>query len=352
MATVSTKSLSKRYGATVALDSVSIEFPEGGLYGLLGPSGSGKTTLLRCIAGFVEPDSGSVSIGGAPVEDVPVNKRNIGMMFQSYALFPHMGVFDNVAFGLSVRNIDRTEITTRVGDILELVQLTGLERRRPGQLSGGQQQRVALARALVTRPRVLLLDEPLAALDKQLRQDMQIELKRIQREIGITTIFVTHDQEEALTLSDHIAILSEGRIVQDGPPRAMYESPNSAFAATFLGAANIFKGRSADGVIACPGFPPIRTHMPLPANGQEIQIAVRPEKIAIHPATATIPEGQNAVDGTVRDAVFTGSSMTYRVTVADAVVTAFAQNSDAVTFSAGTEVKLIWSPDHTVVLKE
>ena len=210
MAGVTVSHVNKHFGAMKALDDISIDFADGEFFGLLGPSGSGKTTLLRVIAGFIFSDSGSVVIGGQPVERVPVEKREIGMVFQNYALFPNMSVADNVGFGLRVRELSAAEIARRVGEALDLVQLGDLGERRPHQLSGGQRQRVALARAIVTEPRVLLLDEPLSALDKALRVDMQIELKRIQREIGITTIFVTHDQEEALTLSDRIGILKDG----------------------------------------------------------------------------------------------------------------------------------------------
>ncbi|RVB63447.1 ABC transporter ATP-binding protein, partial [Mesorhizobium sp. M7A.F.Ca.CA.002.04.1.1] len=214
MAGVQVSDVSRSFGAHKALDNVSIDFADGGFYALLGPSGSGKTTLLRQIAGFDFPDSGRITIGGESVERVPVEKRRIGMVFQNYALFPNMSVADNVAFGLSVRGEAKAVIATEVQRALDLVQLGKLGGRRPHQLSGGQRQRVALARAIVTKPRVLLLDEPLGALDKALRVDMQIELKRIQREIGITTIFVTHDQEEALTMSDRIGILRDGRLVQ------------------------------------------------------------------------------------------------------------------------------------------
>jgi ABC-type Fe3+/spermidine/putrescine transport system ATPase subunit len=239
-----------------ALDEVSLNFPDGGFFGLLGPSGSGKTTLLRAIAGFVIPDRGHVLIGDQSVENVPVEAREIGMVFQNYALFPNMTVAENVAFGLEVRKVPASERTRRVAEALDLVQLGPLGARKPHQLSGGQRQRVAMARAIVTRPRVLLLDEPLSALDRALRVDMQIELKRIQREVGITTIFVTHDQEEALTLSDHIGILKDGRLIRHGPPRDVYDDPQDAFTARFLGEANLFTGtpeagglRLADGSV-------------------------------------------------------------------------------------------------------
>ena len=256
MADVRVENIVRSFGAHRALDDVSIAFPDGGFYALLGPSGSGKTTLLRMIAGFDFPDSGKIFIGGEGVERVPVEKRHIGMVFQSYALFPNMSVADNVAFGLSVRGQTKSDIAEAVQGALDLVQLGKLGQRRPHQLSGGQRQRVALARAIVIKPRVLLLDEPLGALDKALRVEMQIELKRIQREIGITTIFVTHDQEEALTMSDRIGILRDGRLVQEGPPEEIYDSPQSEFAATFLGDANILRGdRTDNGIRLTDGTP-------------------------------------------------------------------------------------------------
>ena len=256
MSEVRVEGLSKSYGPAQALADVTLTFPDGGFFGLLGPSGSGKTTLLRAIAGFVQPDRGRILIGDQPVERVAVEDRNIGMVFQNYALFPNMTVAENVAFGLEVRRIPASDRARRVAEVLDLVQLGPLGNRKPAELSGGQRQRVAMARAIVTRPRVLLLDEPLSALDRALRVEMQIELKRIQREVGITTIFVTHDQEEALTLSDQIGILKDGRLVRHGPPRAVYDDPQDAFTARFLGEANILTGtveaqglRLADGTL-------------------------------------------------------------------------------------------------------
>src|SRR5688572_7198504 len=275
----------KKYDAIVALGGVSIHFKEGELFGLLGPSGSGKTTLLRAIAGFVTLDEGSVLIDGQDISGVPVHLRNIGMMFQNYALFPHMSVADNVAFGLEVRSLPKSEVQERVKAALAMVRLTGLEQRRPKQLSGGQQQRVALARALVTRPKVLLLDEPLGALDKHLRQEMQIELRRIQRAVGITTIFVTHDQEEALTLSDRIAIFDSGRIIQEGAPMEVYERPRTRFAAGFLGEANFLHGKiesmsSGVATIALDTGDRAQCGVPNGEVGQSVTLALRPEKVS------------------------------------------------------------------------
>jgi spermidine/putrescine ABC transporter ATP-binding subunit len=341
----------KRYGTVAALDNVSLKFVDGEFFGLLGPSGSGKTTLLRSIAGFIELDSGQVLLDGEDIGPIPVHRRDIGMVFQNYALFPHMTVFDNVAFGLSVRKMPGAEIKQRVDEILSLVRLAGLQERKPRQLSGGQQQRVALARALVTRPKVLLLDEPLGALDKHLREEMQVELRRIQREVGITTIFVTHDQEEAMTLSDRIAIMNQGKIEQLGAPLEVYEHPINRFAAGFLGVANFLEGRVASvsggevridlklgGQAAAPaqGFRP----------GDAAVLAVRPEKISIEAGTAEL--GVNRLAGTVLSAIFSGSSTTYRIQVADQIIAVFQQNSAPRRFQADDTVTLHWSPEHNV----
>jgi spermidine/putrescine ABC transporter ATP-binding subunit len=341
----------KKYDAIVALGGVSIHFKEGELFGLLGPSGSGKTTLLRAIAGFVTLDEGSVLIDGQDISGVPVHLRNIGMMFQNYALFPHLSVADNVAFGLEVRSLPKAEVQERVRAALGMVRLTGLEQRRPKQLSGGQQQRVALARALVTRPKVLLLDEPLGALDKHLRQEMQIELRRIQRAVGITTIFVTHDQEEALTLSDRIAIFDSGRIVQEGAPMEVYERPRSKFAAGFLGEANFLHGtiESVSGgmaTIALDNGDRAQCAVPGGAVGQSVTLALRPEKISFDGAAG----GINRARGKVTDVVFSGNSTTYRVAVGERSMTLFRQNLSGNPLAPGAEVTLSWSADHLVAV--
>jgi spermidine/putrescine ABC transporter ATP-binding subunit len=351
MSTVAVTDAVKRYDAVAALDGVTLTFKEGEFFGLLGPSGSGKTTLLRAIAGFVTLDRGQVLIDGQDVGGVPVHARNIGMMFQNYALFPHMSVAENVAFGLEVRGCPRDEVAERVKAALAMVRLGGLEQRKPKQLSGGQQQRVALARALVTRPKVLLLDEPLGALDKHLRQEMQVELRRIQRQVGITTIFVTHDQEEALTLSDRIAIFDAGRIIQEGAPMAVYEHPVTRFAAGFLGEANFLQGRvtaiepgglarialEIGGEAAC--------RLAVGQAGQSVLLALRPEKITLD---ANRPGGSNAMRGKVLDVVFSGNSTTYRVTVGNQVMTLFRQNLVQETVVPGSEVTLSWLPEHLV----
>ena len=352
MSRVEVDRVSKHYGTVRALDEVSLTFADGEFFGLLGPSGSGKTTLLRAIAGFVEPDSGDIRFDERPVRDVAVHRREIGMVFQNYALFPHMSVFDNIAFGLSVRHLPAAEIKARVIEILGLVRLAGYEERRPRQLSGGQQQRVALARALVTKPRVLLLDEPLGALDTRLRQQMQVELRQIQREVGITTIFVTHDQEEALTLSDRIAIFNEGKVVQVGAPHAVYERPSSAFAASFLGDANFFAGRvsTAGGQIETDGGRRIATFDALPPTGARITVAVRPEKMLLEAGTAGERDTPNRWPGVVKQAVYSGSSISYRVDVGTEIVV-FAQNQSAQPLEPGTVVAVTWNPLHSVVVE-
>jgi spermidine/putrescine ABC transporter ATP-binding subunit len=345
----------KRYGQVAALDGVDLTFADGEFFGLLGPSGSGKTTLLRAIAGFIELDQGEIRIDSTDIARIPVHKRNIGMVFQNYALFPHMSVADNIAFGLDVRSVPVNEIRSRVAESLELVRLSGLEGRRPRQLSGGQQQRVALARALVTRPKVLLLDEPLSALDKHLRQEMQVELRRIQRQIGITTIFVTHDQEEALTLSDRVAIFNKGKVVQAGPPRAVYERPVNKFAAGFLGEANFLTGevtalRGGEAVAVLE----IGGEIVLPAQdlavGQHILVALRPEKIEIAPDSGAV--APNTLRGIVTAAVFSGSSLTYRVNVNDRTILVFEQNRSWAPLEEGSAVILQWPAADNVVVEQ
>jgi spermidine/putrescine ABC transporter ATP-binding subunit len=358
MSNIEINALTKRFGSIVALQDVSLSLGDGEFFGLLGPSGSGKTTLLRCIAGFMEPDSGRVVFDGINMRSVPAHRRNVGMVFQNYALFPHMSVSENIAFALSVRHRARKEIIEKVSAMLKLVQLTGYEARRPHQLSGGQQQRVALARALVSNPRILLLDEPLGALDKRLRQQMQTELKQIQQKVGITTIFVTHDQEEALTLCDRMAIFDRGQIVQVGAPNLVYERPRTSFAAEFLGAANFVHGRSRGlnrgrGAISLAGGGDIFTEDPLPEAGAEATLVVRPEKLVISEAnrSSEIPASLvNRLTGKIDKIAYLGSSIVYTVDAAPGHFTVFQQNRDTPPFKLGELVLLSWASEHSVVI--
>jgi spermidine/putrescine ABC transporter ATP-binding subunit len=293
--------LTKIFAGTRAVDRVSLTIEPGSMVALLGPSGCGKTTTLRMIAGLVEPNAGEIFLDGSPITRVPVHRRNIGMLFQNYALFPHMTVAQNIAFGLETRRIGRTAIAERVAEALRLVQLSGYEERLPGELSGGQQQRVALARAVVVEPALLLLDEPLGALDKSLRQSMQVELRALQRRLGITTVMVTHDQDEALTMSDRIVIMRDGRIEQIGEPADVYEHPASRFTASFLGASNFFRGRVSDSgggvlTVAVPDGPILRAGGAR-STGTEVTLSLRPEAIAVGPANGeeTAPNSTAAV---------------------------------------------------------
>ncbi len=349
MAQVQVRNVTRSFGTMKALDDVSIDFPDGGFYALLGPSGSGKTTLLRLIAGFDFPDSGRIVIGGEGVERVPVEKRRIGMVFQNYALFPNMSVADNVAFGLSVRGESRADIQAAVTRALDLVQLGKLGSRRPHQLSGGQRQRVALARAIVTKPRVLLLDEPLSALDKALRVDMQVELKRIQHEAGITTIFVTHDQEEALTMADRIGILRDGCVIQEGPKEDIYDRPRSEFAATFLGDANVLRGEATETGIRLADGTQIATATQATAGGKA-SCAVRPERIRIAPAAMPVDGTGNMLRGQVSKRIFAGNSSTYFVDRAGETIKVLVRNDGSEKLAEGQDVVLRWSPESTVLL--
>ena len=342
-----------------AVRDLHVAIAEGEFFSLLGPSGCGKTTTMRIVAGFEEPTAGTVSLHGTDVTNVPPHKRDVNMVFQSYALFPHMTVFDNVAFGLRRKNTPKKEVTDRVTDILGVVGLDGYAKRRPRQLSGGQQQRVALARALVNRPRALLLDEPLGALDLKLRQAMQIELKRIQREVGITFVYVTHDQGEALTMSDRIAVMNEGVIEQLAAPRDIYEHPKTRFVAGFIGTSNLLSGTvtstdpATDGAVIDLGADGGRIVVPAAGKqpGDELEITVRPEKITLVAdgagAALPAPAGQHdcALRGTVAEVVYLGTSTNYNVTTsAGAEVVVYSQNSanDASGPQRGEQVWLHW----------
>jgi spermidine/putrescine transport system ATP-binding protein len=356
--------VTKRFGEMVAVDRLTLSIERGAFFALLGPSGCGKTTTLRMIGGFEDPTDGRVLLGGEDVTDHPPYRRDVNTVFQSYALFPHLSVERNVAFGLERRGVDKAEVRTRVGETLELVQLHGLGKRKPTQLSGGQQQRVALARALVNRPRALLLDEPLGALDLRLRKQLQIELKRIQQDVGITFVHVTHDQEEAMTMADRIAVMSDGRIEQAGDAAELYEHPRTAFVASFLGVSNLIDGRLG---ATASDLATVETHdgaaMRVPSerigphDTDAVCVGVRPEKITLVPAGATAPEGANVLRGTVVVASFLGVSIQYLVRLPGGEeLTVIAQNSDGSepdAFAVGREVQLAWKPIHTfVVAKE
>jgi spermidine/putrescine ABC transporter ATP-binding subunit len=313
--------VTKRFGEITALDDVSLLVRRGELMTLLGPSGCGKTTLLSLVAGFLTPDRGEIAIDGRRVTDLPTHRREIGIMFQSYALFPHMSVAANVGYGLKMRRIPKSEIARRVADALALVKLAGLEDRRPRQLSGGQQQRVALARALVIRPKVLLLDEPFSALDRNLRASMQVEIKEIQRKLGVTTIFVTHDQSEALSLSDRIAVIAEGRIRQLGTPDEIYRRPIDRFVASFVGDVNVLAARldRVDGATAVVALGPVR--VPVPARTLEgvapstiVDLFVRPEGLRV-----AEPGAEVAAHGIVATQVYQGGHVDLYVDVKEAV---------------------------------
>ncbi|MBG0812862.1 ABC transporter ATP-binding protein [Planomonospora sp. ID82291] len=339
-----------------AVKGVTLTIAEGEFFSLLGPSGCGKTTTMRMVAGFEEPTRGTVRLHGRDVTDVPPDRRDVNMVFQSYALFPHMNVWENVAFGLKRRKVPSGEIARRVGEMLEIVALTGREKRRPREMSGGQQQRVALARALVNRPRALLLDEPLGALDLKLRQAMQIELKRIQREVGITFVYVTHDQSEALTMSDRIAVMNDGRIEQLAGPREIYERPATAFVAGFIGTSNLLRGtvdrvESGCAVLRVGAEGRVLAAEGAHRAGEAIAVTVRPEKITI--STEEPAGGLSAVRGTVSEVVYLGLYNSYAVSLADgAEVTVFQQNALDSTSTAerGDAVWLSWQPQHSYAI--
>jgi putative spermidine/putrescine transport system ATP-binding protein/spermidine/putrescine transport system ATP-binding protein len=320
-AAVELERVTKRFGKITALDDVSLMIRRGELMTLLGPSGCGKTTLLNLVAGFLMPDSGEIGIDGRRVTDVPAYRREIGIMFQNYALFPHMSVTANVGYGLKMRRLAKPEIARRVGEALALVKLAGLEDRKPRQLSGGQQQRVALARALVIRPKVLLLDEPFSALDRNLRASMQVELKEIQRKLGVTTIFVTHDQSEALSLSDRIAVIADGRIRQLDRPDEIYRHPVDRFVASFIGDANVLRARleRIDGAVATVALGAARVTVPTRtlhngAVGASVDLFVRPEELRVAEHDAA-----NAAHGMVAAQIYQGGHIDLYVEVPEAV---------------------------------
>jgi len=351
---VALTNLTKRYDRTTVVGDVSLAVERGEFLSILGPSGCGKTTTLRMIAGFVAPDEGTVAIRGRVVNDVPPHRRDFAMVFQHYALFPHLSVFDNVAFGLRITRVKQAEMKERVARALAAVNLGGYERRLPRQLSGGQQQRVALARAIVMNPAVLLLDEPLSNLDLKMRQSMRLEIKELQHRLGITTLFVTHDQEEALTMSDRIVVMHDGRIEQVGSPREIYEYPRTAFVADFIGVSNLLDGSArpagagaAD--FALGGGPRVR----VAANGSEpaagTRLLVRPEKIRLRRDPDPTP-GWNTLPCRVRDVVYLGSVIRYRLDLGSTVVVCDQVNLGAPPLAAGDEGYASWAPTDAVLL--
>ena len=355
--------VTKRFAEVVAVDDLSLDINRGEFFSLLGPSGCGKTTTLRMIGGFEDSTAGTIHLAEIDVTGLPPFRRNVNTVFQSYALFPHLTVYENVAFGLRRRRVRDTEIRQQVAALLALVELPGYEQRKPSQLSGGQQQRVALARALINNPQVLLLDEPLGALDLKLRKQMQIELKRIQTEVGITFIYVTHDQEEAMTMSDRIAVMRAGHIEQLGAPEELYERPATEFVAGFLGVSNLLDGdiagrdgdlttvRLADGTL-------LRAPSSMVNGSQHVRVGVRPEKLrvlAVQGGDTTTPGGLNALEATILDASYIGVSTQYLVETADGQrLSVYAQNLEtsgaAEALADGQRVRLTWKPQHTFVI--
>ena len=350
--------VTKMFGDVAAVDDLSLDIDEGEFFSLLGPSGCGKTTTLRMIGGFEDSTRGTVYLGGRDVTDLPPYKRDVNTVFQSYALFPHLDVYENVAFGLRRKKVDKADLEGRVTDVMRLVDLTGFEKRKPPQMSGGQQQRVALARALVNRPQVLLLDEPLGALDMKLRKQMQLYLKRIQQEVGITFIYVTHDQEEAMTMSDRLAVMRSGKIEQLGAPADVYENPGTEFVAGFLGASNMLEGElkeeGSNGVatvsLAEGGMVKLPTsRVPSDVHGT-VKVGVRPEKLTIsRDDQSSVPAGLNHVSGRVTMTTYIGVSHQYKIeSIGGTIMTAYVQNlGEDEAPRQGETVTVSWKPEHT-----
>ena len=356
---IAVEDVRKRFGQVTAVDDVTLSIGEGEFFSMLGPSGCGKTTTLRMIAGFEVPDEGRILLQGRDVTTVAPAQRPVNMVFQQYALFPHMSIADNIAFGLKVKRVPRDEHRRRVEEILRIVGLEGFERRRPRQLSGGQQQRVALARALVNRPAALLLDEPLGALDVKLRKQMQLELKRIQNELGTTFVYVTHDQEEALSMSDRIAVMNGGRVEQIGSPREIYEHPETGFVADFIGSLNAIEvtvdelvggyavARLGDGE---------RVVVPVDAGvrpGFTLRVAVRPERVQIGPPGDPVPDGGSSLQGSIVEIVYLGMYTQIHVeTRAGRLISHRIADETTRSLTDGSQVQLSWEPEHASVLAD
>ena len=355
--------ISKRFGDVVAVDGVDLQIGDGEFFALLGPSGCGKTTTLRMIAGLDIPSEGRLAIFGEEVASWPPDRRPVNTVFQAYALFPHMTVAQNIAFGLQMRGIRGPDADRQVAEATALVQLEGMEHRRPSQLSGGQQQRVALARALVNHPKVLLLDEPLGALDLKLRQEMQVELKALQREVGITFVFVTHDQEEALAMSDRVGVMSEGRLLQVGTPAEVYEHPANRFVADFIGRTNLLEGvTEGPAAVRLDAGAVVAANNDL-ATGLPVALSVRPEQVRLH-RRGEVPQGAPCLDGVITDATYLGHAFVYTVAIGPtagasgthageraATITARSETGSAA-LAAGEPVSVSWSPEATTVVAD
>jgi spermidine/putrescine transport system ATP-binding protein len=356
---IALESVGKRFGKAAAVRDVTLSILEGEFFSLLGPSGCGKTTTLRMIAGFEAPDEGRILLQGQDGASVAPNRRPVNMVFQQYALFPHMSIYDNVAFGLKVKRVPRRDHHDRVHRILRVVELEGLERRRPGQLSGGQQQRVALARALVNRPAALLLDEPLGALDVKLRKQMQLELKRIQHELGTTFVYVTHDQDEALAMSDRIAVMNRGRVEQVGAPREIYDRPKTPFVADFIGSLNALEFTAHELV---GGFAVMRLGdreriiVPVVAGtraGDSFRVAVRPERVELAQPGSTAADGRSSLRGTIAEIVYLGMYTQFHVeTALGRIVSHRLADESLSLLEPRSPVVLSWEPEHASVLGE
>ena len=342
--------ITKRFDDIVAVDDIDLSIADGEFFAMLGPSGCGKTTTLRMIAGLEFPTEGSLKIFGDEVGTLPPNKRPVNTVFQAYALFPHMTVVENVAFGLKMQKVPKAEIGARVAEAIHLVQLGGMEHRKPNQLSGGQQQRVALARALVNRPKVLLLDEPLGALDLKLRQEMQLELKALQHRVGITFVFVTHDQEEALTMSDRIAVMDHGKLLQVGTPEQIYERPSNRFVADFIGRTNLLDGTVESDDVVClanGARVPVRSGQP---SGTGVAISLRPERAHLH-ARGAAPAGQPTLDGTLVDVTYLGNALVNTIKLDWMTLEVRTENTTASPVAGvGDDVSVSWDPDAVSVV--
>jgi spermidine/putrescine ABC transporter ATP-binding subunit len=366
---ISFRNVSKRWGSTVGVDNVSLEIEPGEFFALLGPSGCGKTTLLRMLAGLEVPTEGTILIDGEDMGDIPPNKRAVNMVFQSYAVFPHMTVADNVAYGLKIDRVPQPERDKRVQEALDLVQLGHLAARMPDQLSGGQRQRVALSRALVKKPKVLLLDEPLSALDAKLREAMRFELSQLQQKVGITFIMVTHDQDEALAIASRIAVMNKGSIAQLGTPSDLYEFPASRFVADFIGSVNMFEGKLIndkpdEATVACPELEPHRVHVPHSVPGQEdssVWVAIRPEKMSLHkdadapPSVPECPAATNVAKGEIKEISYLGDISIYHVLLSNGRLIRISRPNrsrfDQDDFGWGEKVWVSWVGSSPVVLQ-